>query len=142
MTVGRSARDLLGTLAVWSKKNEALPPQSASNVAVWRSKTRPDIGTSFRANFGFIRRCFHCIAQRIVLDLLIQVTSLLGWCSLRRFICKNKGDTPGVFEGKLGLFQQCGVKKTNLLTSILLGDDLFQRHPAKKNGQCGPQNGA
>ena len=32
---------------------EALPPQSASNVAVWRSKTRPDIGTSFRANFGF-----------------------------------------------------------------------------------------
>ena len=28
--------------------------------------------------------------------------------------------------------QQCGVKKTNLLTSILLGDDLFQRHAAKK----------
>ena len=71
---------------------EALPPQSASNVAVWRSKTRPDIGTSFRANFGFIRRCFHCIAPRIcwsacwtVFDLLIQVTSLLGWCPLRRF---------------------------------------------------------
>ena len=25
-------------------------------MAVWRSKTRPDIGTSSRANFGFIRR--------------------------------------------------------------------------------------
>ena len=32
----------------------------------------------------------------------------------------------------LAQFQQCGVKKTNLLTSILLGDDLFQRHAAKK----------
>ena len=27
-------------------------------------------------------------------------------------------------------------------TSILLGDDVFQRHAAKKHGQCGPQNGA
>ena len=68
---------------------EALPPQSAGNVTVWRSKTRPDIGTSFRANFGFIRRCFHCIAPRICwsacFDLLIQIISLLGWCPLRRF---------------------------------------------------------
>ena len=85
---------------------EALPPQSASNVAVWRSKTRPDIGTSFRANFGFIRRCFHCIAQRIcwsacraVLDLLIQVTSLLGWCSLRRFKSARTRETqPGCLK--------------------------------------------
>ena len=45
---------------------------------------------------------------------------------------KNEKGERVVRVGHVLQFQQCGVKKTNLLTSILLGDDLFQHHAAKK----------
>ena len=57
-------QDILFSLRLLLSVLKLYHPKVRVMSAVWRSKTRPDIGTSFRANFGFIRRCFHCLSPR------------------------------------------------------------------------------
>ena len=87
--------------------------------------------------FFFARSCLGKVPGRAPFS---QLSKRATACTIRMQIVKQFNETK---TNQTSRNSSCNVlvKQTNLLTSILLGDDFFGRHAAKKTGNVDPKMG-